>query len=72
MEPNFLTFGIPDLSSRGIQFASYGPNSIIVKQLMTFLNNGKIGIGTQVPESWVDIYQNSTASVPHLTLHEDE
>jgi len=34
--------------------------------------SGYVGIGTATPESWVDIYRNSTASVPQLTLRESD
>lgn len=39
---------------------------------MRFKSNGYMGIGNNNPESWVDIWRNSSSSVPHLTLREAE
>ncbi len=33
-------------------------------------SDGKLGIGSTDPLSWVDIWRNSSSSVPHLTLRE--
>ncbi|HLF65656.1 MAG TPA: hypothetical protein VI603_17980 [Saprospiraceae bacterium] len=35
-------------------------------------SDGKLGIGSSDPQSWVDIWRNSSFSVPHLTLREAE
>lgn len=37
---------------------------------MCLKSDGKVGIGSTDPQSWVDIWRNSTFSLPHLTLRE--
>lgn len=58
------------------QLAYTGDNAMTFRtngiEQMRIKSNGFIGIGTANPESWVDIYRNSSSAVPLLTLREND
>ncbi|KKU73177.1 MAG: hypothetical protein UX98_C0010G0019 [Parcubacteria group bacterium GW2011_GWA2_47_26] len=64
MEPNRLTIGVPNLPGKGIQFASYDPSSEIVERLMSIQVDGKVGIGTNNPDSNLHISAPSAVAWP--------
>jgi hypothetical protein len=56
MEGGATTLGIPaGGSGRRHQFVSYNDNSTINKTYMTILENGNVGIGTNIPSNLLDI-----------------
>jgi hypothetical protein len=56
------------------QLGYTGDNAMIFRtnnaEHLRIKSNGNIGIGNTNPDSWVDIWRNSTFAVPHLTLRE--
>jgi|GEM_PF-6928722 len=49
MEPNNLTFGVPNLTGKQFQWATYADNSTVAQTLMALTQEDFLGIGTAAP-----------------------
>jgi hypothetical protein len=58
LEPGTLTVGIPAISNRNIQMATYNANSTVQTALMSLLQNGNVGINTNTPNAPLHVSKN--------------
>lgn len=63
MEPNTLTFGIPDnATGRQFQWVRYADNSTVTDRLMTLTQTGRLGLGTADPASGFAQFGNTAVN----------
>lgn len=54
MEPNYLTFGAPDIGSRGFQFVTYQEDGSIADTLLR-IKDGNVGLNNIDPQHLLDV-----------------
>lgn len=55
MEPQRLTLGFPDVSSKGLDVVSYNANSTVATRLFTVLQSGFVGVNNSSPSKALDV-----------------